>query len=147
MCGVWCVVSFKRATLRINARSPRPPLFPLSQDNSPRGGSPHALPPGVTCGTPENPTLTKKHERRQLANHDTIMAGQPGINRGRSSRTRRRSGRKKPRNAPTEFRQRLSTGKHQYQYQYPIPIPWYPNIFSSQTCFFFSSAVSCQLVV
>ena len=46
------------------------------------------------------------------------MAGQPGMARGRSSRTKRRSGRKQPRNAPIENRQRLSTGEHQYQYQY-----------------------------
>ena len=90
-----------------------PPLFP---NITPHGGVSHALPPGGTCGIPGNPTLAKKHERRQLANHDTIMAGQPGMARGRSSRTRRRSGRKQPRNAPIENRQRLSTGEHQYQY-------------------------------
>ncbi len=41
-----------------------------------------------------------------------------GVRRWPTRERPRRSGRKQPRNAPTENRLRLSTGEHQYQYQY-----------------------------
>ena len=62
-----------------------------------RGGDvPTLNPPEVLAAHPEIRPSRRNTSAASDANHETIMAGQPGMARGRSSRTRRRSGRKQP---------------------------------------------------